>query len=740
MRHIVEYKNKKNKSVEHLNVRYLNGRAKQLVAWILGGSLVFGMTGAGAYAAGMRKGEGSGPQVIEAETADAGAKDTGSVGTKEGGSVEETVYVLAGADGTPQKIIVSDLMKDAGGEDSYTQEDLQKELPVDMAVSFKLDGRPVAAEDMAGKSGKVTMRFDYTNRQYEDVEINGEKKRVYVPFVMVTGMILDNERFTNVEVSNGKVLNDGDRTIVAGFAMPGLQESLNLDQEKLELPGYVEVTADVTDFELETTMTFATTEVFADMELDQTEAFDELDESMEELTDAMDQLMDGSSALYDGLSELLDKSGELTDGIGKLHSGAEALATGAGTLESGANDLQSGAGELKSGAGTLKDGAETLKAGTESLSDGALALKGGLDQLAAGNDSLNGGAGQVFDSLLAAANSQLQASGLSLPALTRDNYGQVLDGALGSLNENAVRERAMGIARQQVEAKVREQTGTVRTGVEAAVRQQVWNTVLGQAGLDQATYDGIANGSISADADTQALVAQIPGMVEAAMKSQETVISETTEAKLQELIGQNMQSAEVTKQVEAAVAAAKTGAASLSALKAQLDSYNQFYQGLLTYTAGVASANEGAGQLVDGAGQLVGGAGRLADGAGRLESGAGQLENGAGQLASGAGQLSDGADTLYVGIGTLQTGSSALIDGVEQLADGAMQLSEGLEKFNEEGIEALVDAFDGELKELKDRMTAVSDAAKNYKSFKDNVGTRGESVRFIYKTEKIGDE
>ena len=147
MRHIVEYKNKKNKSVEHLNVRYLNGRAKQLVAWILGGSLVFGMTGAGAYAAGMRKGEGSGPQVIEAETADAGAKDTGSVGTKEGGSVEETVYVLAGADGTPQKIIVSDLMKDAGGEDSYTQEDLQKELPVDMAVSFKLDGRPVAAEE-----------------------------------------------------------------------------------------------------------------------------------------------------------------------------------------------------------------------------------------------------------------------------------------------------------------------------------------------------------------------------------------------------------------------------------------------------------------------------------------------------------------------------------------------------------------------------------------------------------------
>ena len=88
----------------------------------------------------------------------------------------------------------------------------------------------------------------------------------------------------------------------------------------------------------------------------------------------------------------------------------------------------------------------------------------------------------------------------------------------------------------------------------------------------------------------------------------------------------------------------------------------------------------------------------------------------------------------------MQTGSGALIDGVKQLKDGARQLSDGVEKFNEEGIEALVEAFDGELKELKDRMTAVRDAAKNYRSFKDSAGTRGESVRFIYKTEKIGDE
>ncbi len=740
MKHMAEYRNRKYKKVEHLNVRYLNGRSKQLLALILGGSLVFGMTGAGAYAAGMRKGEESGPAVVEAEADSADGAQEASFGEADSGSVEETVYVIAGADGSAQRIIVSDWTKNENGEDAYTRESLQKELPVDLAVSFLLDGKPVSAEELAGRSGRVTMRFDYVNRQYEDVEIGGETKRVYVPFVMLTGMVLDNERFTNVEVSNGRVVNDGERTVVAGFAMPGLQESLGLDREKLELPEYVEVTADTTDFRLETTMTLATTEVFSEMDAGGTDAFDELDESMEKLTGAMDQLTDGSCALYDGLAELLDRSADLTDGIGRLYSGAEELTAGAGTLESGANDLKSGAGELKAGAGTLKDGAEALKTGTVTLSEGASGLKDGLDQLTANNDSLNGGAGQVFDSLLKTANAQIQASGLSLPALTRDNYGQVLEGAAGALDEGTVREQALEIARQQVEAKVREQTGTVRTGVEAAVRQQVWSEVLGQAGLDQAVYQGIADGSIQTDADTQALAARIPGMVEAAMKNQEAVISEETEAKLQELIAQNMQSGEVAKQVEAAVTAAKTGAAGLSALKSQLDDYNRFYQGLLTYTSGVASAGEGAGSLVEGAGRLKEGAGSLAEGAGQLESGAGRLENGAGQLAGGAGRLAEGAGTLYAGIGTLQTGSGALIDGVEQLKDGAMQLSDGAEKLNEEGIEALVDAYDGDVKGLRDRVAAVADAAKNYRSFKDGAGSRGQSVRFLYKTERIGDE
>ncbi|MCI8550878.1 MAG: hypothetical protein HFI68_09895 [Lachnospiraceae bacterium] len=713
----IPMKHREEKQVKTVNMKHAAGKSKQLLAVILGGSLIFGMTGAGAYASGLKKGSSCGPEIIEGEEVE--TKKTEDAGKSSGSSVEETVYVIAEADGKPRKIIVSDWMKGGDGEDTYTQENLEKELPVDMAVSYKLDGKAVAAKDMAGKSGKLTMRFDYTNNQYEDVEIEGEVKRIYVPFVMVTGMILDNGHFANVEVSNGRVINDGDRTIVAGFAMPGLQESLELDKEKMELPGYLEVTADVTDFKLETTITLATTEVFAELDMDKTEAFDELDESMDKLTDAMGELTDGSLALYDGLTELLEKSGGLTDGIDRLASGASSLASGAGELKSGADDL-------KTGAGTLKSGAESLKSGTEALKSGASELKGGLGQLVDNNDAINGGAGQVFDSLLAAANSQIQAAGLSLPALTRDNYSQVLGGAIGSMDEGAVREQF----RQGVEKAVREQqAANIVAQVTGGIQSSILDEALAQAGIpDQATYQTmLGNGDAAAQ--------QIADAVAAKMGSGEiqALISQKTEETIQGIVGQQMQSPAVAEQIGKAVENAKNGAASLTALKGQLDSYNQFYQGLLTYTAGVASASDGAEQLVNGAGQLVDGAGQLTDGVYRLESGAGQL-------ADGAGQLSDGADTLYTGIGQLQRGGGALTHGVEKLQDGAMQLSDGVEKFNEEGIEALVEAFDGEIKELRDRMKAVADAGKNYKSFKDSNGNKGESVRFIYKTEKIGED
>ena len=178
---------------------------------------------------------------------------------------DETVYVLAGADGKVEKIIVSDWIKnalnsssvsdkselsdienvkgdetytvngdnmkvwDAKGNDIYYRGNIQKELPVGITVSYKLDGKTVSASELAGKSGKVTIRFDYRNNQYRTVEIDGKEEKIYVPFVMLTGILLDNDVFYNVEVSNGKLVSDGDRSFAVGFALPGMQSNLGND-------------------------------------------------------------------------------------------------------------------------------------------------------------------------------------------------------------------------------------------------------------------------------------------------------------------------------------------------------------------------------------------------------------------------------------------------------------------------------------------------------------------------------
>ena len=681
-------------------------------------------------------------------------------------SKDETVYIIAGADGSVQKIIVSDWIKnslgsntvsdkseltnvenvngdesytldsdntrvwDAEGEDIYYRGNIEKELPVELSVTYKLDGKTVSPAELTGKSGKVTIRFDYTNQQYEYVEIDGQKEKIYVPFAMLTGVLLNNDVFTNVDVTNGKLINDGNRTAVIGIAFPGLQENLAISSEKMEIPDYVEITADAKNFELGMTITLATNEVFNETDADNFSSFGDLSGSFHEMTDAMQQLMDGSSQLYDGLSTLLDKSGELIGGIDKLADGAEALKTGTGDLDAGAAKLQSGAAQLSDG----------------------------LNTLVSNNDTLNGGAKQVFETLLSTANTQLAAAGLEVPTLTISNYADVLKGVIASLDENAVYntahnkvtaavEEKRSYIRSQVTAAVREEvtsqvTAAVREQVKAQVAETVRETVAEQvisaaAGMDKASYEAAAaaglidektQAAMSAAIDEQMKSETALQMIEAKTAEQlatepvqslisanvseqmqsdkvRKTIASNTESQVQKAISENMASAEVQTQL----AAASEGAKSVIALKASLDSYNTFYLGLQSYTAGVSQA----------------------------AAGAGELKAGTVDMKAGTSKLYNGASELYDGILTLKNGTPALVDGITQLRDGAMQLSDGLKEFNEEGIQKLVEAVDGDFAGLITRLKATTDVSKNYRSFSGISDDMDGKVKFIYRTDSV---
>lgn len=676
-------------------------------------------------------------------------------------SKDETVYVLAGADGSVQKIIVSDWLKnelgsasltdksglsnienvkgdesysingdnmtvwDAQGNDIYYQGDIQKELPVGLTVRYTLNGKAVSPEQLKGQSGKVTIRFDYENRQYETVQINGQNQRIYVPFAMLTGMILDNDTFRNVTVTNGKLVNDGDRTVVVGLAFPGLQENLNLSRDQLSIPSSVEITADVTDFSLGMTVTLACNDLFSqlgDVDLGSLDAAG----SLNKLTDAMDQLLNGSSALYDGLTTLLDKSGELAAGVEELAQGAAAI---------------------KAGADSLDEGAAELKAGLADLSEG-------LNKLSANSAALNGGAEQVFNSLLETATAQIRAKGLTVPDLTIENYAEELNKLIKSLDETTVYENALtqvtaavekqrplitqkvtAAVRQEVEAKV---TAAVKTEATTAAQAQVAENVIRTATrmtkkdydaavaagqIPQAKQDAV-NAAIQAQLSDPDVQKQINAAVEAQMASEtvkntikaqtdaqmktekvQATISQNVELQVKKAIAENMASDEVQKQLQAASEGSKT----LIALKASLDDYNAFYLGLLDYTAGVDEAAEGSDELYAGAGDLK----------------------------DGTAELRAGAAKLYAGVLQLKDGTPALVSGVTQLKDGAMQLSEGLQQLNKEGIQKLTKLLQDDLGDLTARVKATIDVSKDYRSFSGISDDASGQVKFIYRTDEI---
>lgn len=762
-------------------------------------TILCGTVGTTAYSAGIEQAGGKTQQTAAVGTTKAANTAKSSSDAKKF-SKEETVYVIAGADGTPQKVIVSDWIKNPGkadkivdksnltdiettkgdetytinekkmyewganGNDIYYKGNTNEQLPVGVSIRYELDGKAVAPKDLAGKSGKLKITFTYTNRQFEEVAVSGKKEKIYVPFVMLTGMVLDNEKFTNVAVSNGKVINDGTHTLVAGFALPGMQESLGIDKDKLKLPSAVEVTADVKDFELATTLTVATNELFNGVDTAKLDGkVDELKKKIDTMADGVTQLTDGSSKLYNGISTLLDKSGELIDGVNKLYNGAEQLKSGTADLKDGASKLDDGASQLDSGVASLQSGAGDLDNGASQLSSGAYAvdagveqlqgyigtLSGGLSEISSNSEQLKGGAKQVFDTLLATAGTQIAAAGLPAQELTIGNYNAVLQGLFAQLDDSAVQQLAYDTAYKTVSATVNSQRDVIRTAVEAEVKKQVTNGVLAAAGLgmDSESYEA----AVAAGQIPEAVQQQIAAGIANQMAGMDGTIEAQTDAQTESLIETNMQSEQVQSQINAALEKAAAGRASLQALETQLDSYNTFYQGVISYTEGVDRANAGAQQifggtvtLKDGTGNLAYGAAQLKDGtdtlvggAYQLKSGSGELKNGTATLKNGTVTLDNGALALFNGIGTLKNGTGTLLDGVQQLKDGSMQLDEGLQKFKKEGVDAITDAVNGDLKTFRDRFKAMLQVSENYKSFSGITDDMDGKVDFIFKTDSI---
>ena len=667
---------------------------------------------------------------------------------------EETVYVVADPDGTPNEVIVSDWLKNhsgaatledvsdlkdienvkgdetftqgtdgsltwqADGNDIYYQGTTDKELPIDMKMTYYLDGKEISPEDLAGKSGKVTIRMDYTNKEKTE-------DGVYVPFTAVTGMML-NKNFTNVEVTNGKVVSDGNNQVVVGFAFPGLSESLDLDSkdlEDIEIPDYVEVTADVEDFSLDMTMTFVMSDILQELDVDQ-------DIDLSGIEDAIDSLSDASNQLVDGSKELADGTGSLVDGVKAYTNGVAALKSGIGAYTDGVSQVKSGVDAYTDGVAQVAGGTKQLADKSGDLKDGITQLVGGAMQIQtyfAGDDGIVNGAKKLSDGV-----NQLDAA--LNAGVTEEEAAQ----AEQTVNQMFAKdgETYQGIAQQAAGQYKTALTGSseLKGKVEDGVSQAMYGAYV--ASYKQLNYDAYKNAGIldSLESDAAAFASQMTAASSSSIQSVSSqLISGIADGTSSQIGGM---AAEAAKQ--GAVAGAKSGIASTkSAIAAQIEQ-GGLVSGAQTLSAGVQKLyNEGIEPLAVGMQSLNNSVPELMKGIQTLNNGAATLNDNSVTLKSGVNTLNSKGSELNAGVATLDNNSGTLNDGAAKLDDGAKKLSDGMIQFDEEGIQKLSDAYHGDVEELLDRVDQVLDAGASYHTFSGLKDDMNGSVKFVIRTEAI---
>ena len=215
----------------------------------------------------------------------------------------------------------------ANKNDIYYQGNTDKELPISCEVKYELDGEEISANDIAGKSGKIKITLQYKNKEERTVNINGKNVKMYVPFVVMTGTIIQNENAKNVEVSSGKVVDDGTKTIVVGMAMPGLQESLGLSDDDVKIPSNIEITMDATNFKTNSIMSYITPKVLEEDDLKILDDLDEVYSQVNTLQTSMNQIQNGANTLKDGTTELEAGANTLKEGVTTAYNGAQTISS-----------------------------------------------------------------------------------------------------------------------------------------------------------------------------------------------------------------------------------------------------------------------------------------------------------------------------------------------------------------------------------------------------------------------------
>ena len=512
----------------------------------------------------------------------------------------ERVYVVAGADGTVNSItdsirlentdgleeladrtMLTDI-QNVGGNETFTLEGetliwkadgknvtyqgtSDKTPAVLPSVILTLDGEEISAADLKEKTGEAVLTVTYRTA--------GE-----APALALSMLPLPEEGISDLKTENAAVLTEADRSVLVGWAVPNIDDSL-------QLPASFSASFHADHADLGWMLTFCSSDPLeaACREIDSRVNVDP-DAALQEITSLLTALRDGAD-----LPETEGKTKEIADRI---------------------NELNKGLKDLDAGAVKLADGAQQV-------SDGAIALNTGLGTLKKNNEALNGGAEKIFAAILNTANEQIAVSGLAdagvtMPALTAENYAEVLDGVIAQFDPDTLKAAASAKVAEEVRKQVAANEDKIREGVRETVKGKVLEAILKAAGFDMTAEQYAA--ALKGGLVTKEQAAQVETAVDARMNSEEILTRTETafQDQMDKLVTENTE-AYLAKDETVAAKLAQAAAArgQLQDLKEQLDQVNTFVTGLKDYTDGVAQASDGAANLSAGAMLVSAGASAL---------------------------------------------------------------------------------------------------------------------------------
>ena len=839
---------------------------------VVAGVLTIALVGTGIGATAVFAEKNSTAVTAEADSTTDSSKDADDIADKLMDSVslkdndadkDESVYLISDANGNVNKTIVVDHLKNkdkkdtledasnlsdienvkgkekftqggdkltwqAGGKDIYYQGTATEEPPVTQKVTYYLDGKEISPEDLAGKSGKVKIRFDYTNTTSYTETVNGEKQTVSVPFAAITGLVLG-DGFENIEVTNGKAEVSDSSSVVLGYALPGLKDSLGIKDKDLDgdvnIPEYMEMTADVKNFSMPAAMTF----VVNASDYVSTDGIDtsDLDDMINDLKDASTQLQDGSKTLAEGTDTLSDGLSTLQSKLGTFASGVGTLKSGLKTYTDGVSTLSGGLNKLNSNVPTLSNGITTLNSSAKSLNDGVALLnatvsakftdsekKTLLDQVHSTLESQKSEIEKQAQTTVASQKTAIQKQAQSAVDLQKTDIQKQAQSTVADQKEDIEKKAQAAVDDQKEQIKsvaaetVKQQETEIKNQAASAVEQEFTSGktdyITNEAKKQLASIKPVIESGVKAQF-VQKMAEKNPAITDydsaktffdqnIGMKdgAAEACVNEQIDTIINNLAGSVASTAKDASKIAAGEAAytaasqtageaAYTGA-SLAAgtaaytaarqtageaayagasLAATTAAYTGASQAATTaaYTGAVSGAEQatitsaeqtkatvaasinqkqangyslvtGMKALADGTQTLYNSVPTLTSGIKQLVDGSNTLVANNAQLNSGASQLADGTNQIVSGVDQLTTGSKTLSEGAHTLADGMVQ-------FNEEGINKILDAYNGDLKPFTDKLQAVIDAGEEYQTYSAIADGQTGSVKFIYKLASI---